>query len=244
MLRVTLAAFSIFALLSGKGVEQEKAHILVTYPVGDLSVWSQKDGKTSFEPSILVSLLKNIEPDSWVASGKGEGEIMAHVWDESLVIAQSKEVHAQISALLDKMRKDASHQGAVESWKSTRHRTTRVYAVSDLVTPWPLDNKGKPDFDSLVDLIKATTGAGQWDAESEITVDETRYLLTVVHAPVVQSEIEDLLGKLREGNEQYASRIDNGKCGHCGLGAAPETGQRCDKCNILRSDPYTAPSRD
>ena len=171
MLRVALAAFSLFALLEDKGAEQDKALVIRSYQVGDLSVWSQND---DFDPSVLMNLLETIEPESWVSSGKGKGEMTPVVESESLLVAQSEEVQASIAALLDKMREDASRERAAESWKSTRHRTTRIYAVSDLVTPWLNKGKGNPDFGSLVELIKTQTAAGQWDAESEITVDESR----------------------------------------------------------------------
>ena len=241
MLRVALAALSIFALTEGGGEDQGKTLFIRSYPVGDLSVWSRSD---DFNPSVLTALLETVEPDSWASSGKGKGEITPDLEKRLLHVAQTAEVHESIAKKLDKLREDDRKQLEEGSWHSTRDRVTRVYAISDLVTPWPLAKQGQPDFDSLVDLIKGTIDAGQWDVESAIEVDETRYLLTVTHAPVIHTEIKQLLADLRTLNEQYANRIEDGKCGHCGLGTAPTHGERCNKCNIERCDPFTVPSRN
>lgn len=242
MLRFIGLATAALAMLSGDGDSQKATLFLRTYPVGDLAVWKQTDGEEEFSPAILIDLIETIEPDSWMSSGKGDGELQSLPQNKSIVVAQTAEIHDRIGEMLEKMRAQERHEKAVESWRNTRNRITRIYAVSDLVVPWPLEKKGEPDFDSLVDLIKTTTDGGTWQGDCEITVDESRFLLLVTHAKAVHSEIDTLLGQLRDCQDKYATRIEAGKCGHCGLGAAPKSGEFCEKCRIKRCDPFTSSS--
>lgn len=237
MLQLIGLAVTLVALSPG-GDEHKPVRIMRTYPVGDLAVWRKGDDGKEFDPSILITMFETIESESWMSSGKGEGELTPFAKNETIVVAQTEEVHQGIAALLEKLRAKNRHVNAVESWKHSRGRITRVYGVSDLVVPWPLERKGTPDFDSLVELIEKTTDGGVWEGDCEINVDSDRYMLVVTHAPAVHDEIEQLMGQLRYGTEQYAKRIESGKCGHCGLGDAPELGKSCKQCRCVRQDPF------
>lgn len=82
--------------------------MIVTYPVADLiaSTPSRVLQKPTSDFDPLIDLIvSTIEHDSWMENGTGEGEIQPFPTNGSLVIAQTKRVHKQISDLLEQLRR-------------------------------------------------------------------------------------------------------------------------------------------
>jgi len=76
----------------------------VTYPAYDLPVYRLSQGAIKFDPTLLISHIKQeIDPKSWT---DGDAEVAIFKNNLSLVITQTAENHKRLSKLLDSLREN------------------------------------------------------------------------------------------------------------------------------------------
>jgi hypothetical protein len=79
---------------------------VVVYSASDLPVFRPGNPSASFDPSLLIALVKEaVDPPSWKT---GNGAVAVFPDNLSLVITQTEANHAKIAKLLDSARKSNS----------------------------------------------------------------------------------------------------------------------------------------
>jgi hypothetical protein len=128
-----------------------------------------------------------IAPQTWDTVG-GPGSISFFPYTLDFVFAQTHDVHQQVEALFDRLRRMPSELG-------TRHgaRPATVHRYTS-------DDPGGADFDTLIDLITSTVGTVTWDdvgGPGSIEADPPRVALVVSQTTEMHDSVSRLLTLLR-----------------------------------------------
>ena len=97
----------IFALVGTSVASDAKTEVLIrkVYPIGDLPVMTIKG---DFNAAILVACIESaVAPDSWMSSGKGNGELQPFPDKLCLVVSQTEANHQKIAVLMERLRSEA-----------------------------------------------------------------------------------------------------------------------------------------
>jgi len=96
--------------------ERAEEHLDIhVYPVADLVSWDQTSASAEYYAdydTLIATITSSVAPDMWDEVG-GAGSIESYPASQSLVIAQSRQVHAQIRALIETLRKAKRMQPAL-----------------------------------------------------------------------------------------------------------------------------------
>jgi hypothetical protein len=105
--RVTqlLACILTVAIIgTASAARKEEPLKIVTFPIGDLAVYSETDSGVEFDARVLIAFIKaSVSPESWEGNG-GEAELMQFDKNKSLVVSQTEANHGRISELLKAFR--------------------------------------------------------------------------------------------------------------------------------------------
>jgi hypothetical protein len=111
LLFITLCACGFFAGYrrgyQNGGRDRRETVYLISYPVGDLTAPPANGGSFApIAPEKLVSLLQaEVAPESWMTSGKGDGELQYFAQNASLIVSQSQRGHEHVSTALSILRR-------------------------------------------------------------------------------------------------------------------------------------------
>jgi alpha-2-macroglobulin len=98
--------------------EVAQGHLVIkVYPVQDLVTIPGESGLENADFDSLIDLIGCVQPESWDASG-GPGSIKAFPNKYALVISETQEVHEEVAALLEGLRKVGGGKKAVDDQSS------------------------------------------------------------------------------------------------------------------------------
>jgi hypothetical protein len=85
-----------------------------TYPVADLVVSRNAIGLRRADFQSLIDVIQiHVETESWTVNGAGAGKIQVLASHLSLIVTQSRDVHAEVNHLIEQLRtaqaKSSSH---------------------------------------------------------------------------------------------------------------------------------------
>jgi hypothetical protein len=110
-----------------------KEHVVADYyPVGDLI--GDTSGKTTKEiddayESLVDTIKSTIAPASWTDSG-GSGSVTAFSPCKAIVCAQTDEIHAELAALMTKLRTGRTKDAASQAGQPTSAFATHIYQLA------------------------------------------------------------------------------------------------------------------
>jgi hypothetical protein len=137
--------------------------------------------------SVIGMVTSSIQPTTWDEVG-GPGSIAFFEPTLDFVFAQTEEVHEQVEALFDDLRKTRVAGGPGNLW------------VPAEASRGPVEGSGAIDFDSLISLMTSTVLPTTWDSvggPGSIAPDEPRGALVVSQTQDVHDEFSGLLTLLR-----------------------------------------------
>lgn len=97
----------VFALVGTSVASDAKTDALIrrVYPIGDLPVMTIKG---DFNAAILVACIESaVDPESWMSSGIGNGELQPFPEKLCLVVSQTEDNHEKIASLMERLRSEA-----------------------------------------------------------------------------------------------------------------------------------------
>ncbi len=195
--------------------------IVTTYAVADLlatepAVAEKTDAEQieSGLKQIIEVIQSTVSPDSWDAAG-GPGSVRSYATTRSLVVRQTRDVHAEIAKLLEQIRRLKRLPGRVSSAVG-QPLIVKTYAVADLVVPIP----GEPgdrttprtsDWLKLVDHITTTVEPQNWTADGgpcSIKTYEKSLSLVIRATSEMHEATANLLDALRrEQHVQVSAQV-------------------------------------
>ena len=111
--------------------------------------------------------------------------------------------------------------------------TSRVYDVTDLVTPVGKKNANVPDpYDTLTDLITSTVFPMNWSkTEEQIAAFRDSKSLIITHTGAMHDGVSELIQQIRANvHDKYIERESKGLCGFCGSEVASRNPSKCQHC--------------
>ena len=143
--------------------------------------------------SVFSQVTATVAPETWEDVG-GPGSMGFFAQTLDFVFAQTDDVHEQIEALFDKLRRMPT------LWQDTEMQPAEIQSVSP-DDPWSVD------FDSLISLITTTVRPYSWEdvgGPCTIVPDLPRLALVVSAEPETQDCVYDFLTMLRRS--RYAAK--------------------------------------
>lgn len=137
--------------------------------------------------SIMDTVTSTIDPHGWdTVGGPGSIEFFPNTLD--FVFAQTAEVHDKVEALFERLRSMPPQLG------------DKLGGRPATVDPLTTDSPGRPDFDTLIDLICSTVQPIEWDTvggPGSIEAEIVRMALIVSQTADVHDEVSWLLTLFR-----------------------------------------------
>ena len=186
------------------------AHLIPFLPDGKAKSPTNTPAEVQYTDALKTLrqlILQTISPDSWEETG-GRGSIQSFVTTCSLVVRQTKDVHAEIVDLLQQIQRlKRLPQRSIKNDDPTP--ITATYAVADLVTPIANEQGdrmtvGTTDWLKLIDRITAEVKPHHWKSNGGTCSIQAfeKTLSLVTQAPHnVHEAIAELLSGLRRDQD-------------------------------------------